>query len=63
MKHVLASKSICVIQHPTYSPDLTSADIFLFPNVKLALRGERFSDISNIQRGVTMQLKGHPAHF
>jgi hypothetical protein len=26
--------------------------------VKLALKGERFSDISDIQRGVTEQVKG-----
>jgi hypothetical protein len=32
--------------------------IFVFPKVKLALKGERFSDISDIQRGVTEQLKG-----
>jgi hypothetical protein len=31
---------------------------FLFPNIKLALKGERFRDISDIQRGVTKQLKG-----
>jgi hypothetical protein len=30
----------------------------LFQKVKLALKGERFNDISDIQRGVTEQLKG-----
>jgi hypothetical protein len=31
---------------------------FLFLTVKLALKGERFSDISDIQSGVAEQLKG-----
>jgi hypothetical protein len=57
-KQFLASKSICVIQQPPYSPELAPADFFLFPKVKLALKGERFSDISDIQRGVTKQVKG-----
>jgi hypothetical protein len=30
--------------------------IFLFPKVKLALKGERFSDISDIQHGLTEDL-------
>jgi hypothetical protein len=57
VKKFLASKSTCVIQHPPYLPDLTPADFFLFLKVKLAL-GEHFSNISDIQRGVTKQLKG-----
>lgn len=28
---------------PPYSPDLTSNDLFLFPSVKIALRGQQFS--------------------
>jgi hypothetical protein len=59
VKQFLASKLLmCVIQHPTYSPDLAPAEFFLFLKVKLALKGERFSDISNIQCRVTEQLKG-----
>jgi hypothetical protein len=46
-----------VIQHPPCSADLALANFFLFPKVKLALKGERFSDISDIQSGVTKQLK------
>jgi hypothetical protein len=53
VKQFLASKSIYVIQHPPYSPDLAPANFFLFPKVKLTVKGERFSDISDIQRGVT----------
>jgi hypothetical protein len=58
MKQFLASKSICVIQHPHYPPGFRPAEIFHFPTVKLALKGGRVSDISDIQRGLTEQLKG-----
>jgi hypothetical protein len=37
---------------------LGTGRFFIFPKVKLALKGQRFSDISGIQRGVTEQLKG-----
>jgi hypothetical protein len=47
-----------VIQHPPYLPDLASAYFSLFPKVKLALKAERFSNINDIQRGVTGKLKG-----
>jgi hypothetical protein len=46
-----------VIRHLPRSQDLAWAEIFLFPKVKLALKGEHFSD-SNIQHGVSEQLKG-----
>jgi transposase len=55
VKQFLASKSISVVHHPPYSPDLAPADFFLFVKLKLALKGERFSDI---QHGVTEQLNG-----
>jgi hypothetical protein len=56
LKQFLASKSICVIQHPPYTPEFASADFFLFPKVKLALKEARFSEISDIQP--TEKLKG-----
>jgi hypothetical protein len=56
---LLAFKLICVIQHPSYSPDFAPADSILFPKVKLFLKGERFS---NIQCGVTELLKGVSLH-
>jgi hypothetical protein len=60
VKQFLASKSICVIQLPPYSLDLAPADFILFPKVKLSLKAQRFSDISEIQRGVTKLLTGVP---
>jgi len=58
VKQFLASKSICVIHLPPYSPDLAPADFILFQKVKLALKAQRFSDISGTQCGVTELLTG-----
>jgi methionyl-tRNA synthetase len=57
VKHFLASISICVIQHPPYLPELALTISLLFLKVKLALKGEHFSDSSDIQHGVTELLK------
>jgi hypothetical protein len=41
---------------PPYSPDLSPSDYFLFPKVKLQLKGARFDTIEGIQKAVTDQL-------
>jgi hypothetical protein len=40
---------MAVIPHPPYSPDLISCDFFLFPKVKLKLKGRRFDTTEKIQ--------------
>jgi hypothetical protein len=45
----LVKKKIPVIPHPTYSPDLAPCDCFLFPKMKLKLKGRRFDTIVEIQ--------------
>jgi len=39
---------MAVIPHPPYSPDLEPCDFFLFPKMKLKLKGRRF-DTTEIQ--------------
>jgi hypothetical protein len=39
---------MAVIPHPPYSPDLAPCDIFLFPKMKLKLKGRRFDNIQEI---------------
>jgi histone-lysine N-methyltransferase SETMAR len=39
VKEWMAAKGIKVLEHPPYSPDLASADFFLFRRVKEALAG------------------------
>jgi hypothetical protein len=51
----LAKKSIIKLDHPPYSPDLASCNFWLFPKLKTALKGHRFSDIANI-RGYAMTI-------
>jgi hypothetical protein len=41
----LAKNKIAVIPHPPYSPDLTPCDFFLFPKMKLKLKGCRLDNI------------------
>ena len=45
----LAANKIPVIPHPPYSPDLAPCDFFLFPKMKLKLKGRRFDTIEEIQ--------------
>jgi hypothetical protein len=46
---ITSLKILAVIPHPPYSPDLTPCDFFLFPKIKLKLKGPRFDTIEEIQ--------------
>ncbi|XP_035215435.1 histone-lysine N-methyltransferase SETMAR-like [Stegodyphus dumicola] len=48
------------IWNSPYSPDLALADFFLFPRLKGVLKGQHFSDITEIQERVTMVLRAIP---
>ncbi|GFS89705.1 histone-lysine N-methyltransferase SETMAR [Trichonephila clavipes] len=48
------------MEHPPYLPDLNHPDFFLFPRLKLALKGKRFDKIPNTQRNVTRRLNSIP---
>jgi histone-lysine N-methyltransferase SETMAR len=60
VREFLATKSITKMDHPPYSSDLTPCDFRLFPKLKNALTGQRFTDIPDIQRNVTTLLRGIP---
>jgi hypothetical protein len=45
VREFLAKKSTMKLDHPSYSPDLAPYDFWLFPKLKTALKGNRFSDI------------------
>jgi hypothetical protein len=53
----LAKKSVMKLDHPPYSPDLAACDYRLFPKLKIALKGHRFSDIADIRGHVTTILQ------
>jgi hypothetical protein len=40
---------MAVIPHPPYSHDLAHYDFFLFPKMKLKLKGRRFDTIEEIR--------------
>jgi len=46
----LAEKSIPVITQPPYSPDLAPNDFWLFPTLKMGLKGTRFATMEDIKR-------------
>jgi len=42
---------------PRYSPDLSPPDHFLFPKLKMKLKGLHFADVAEVQEAVTDELK------
>jgi hypothetical protein len=40
---------MAAIPHPPYSPDLAPYDFFLFPKIKLKLKGRQFDTTEEIQ--------------
>jgi hypothetical protein len=60
LREFLAKKSIMKLDHPPYSPDLAPWDFWLFPKLKTALKGHRFSDIADIQGHATTILQNSP---
>jgi transposase len=46
-----------VLEHPPYSPDLAPIDFFLFPKIKVILKGRHFGDIRS---NMTAALKAIP---
>ena len=49
-----------IIEQPPYSPDMAPADFFLFPKLKLPLRGTRFQSIKNIKGNSRRELESIP---
>ena len=60
LQEFLARKQVCVLNHPPYSPDLSPCDYFLFPKLKLPLKGRLFEDVQDIQGDVTSSLRAIP---
>jgi hypothetical protein len=54
---LLTPKNVTSLYHPLYSPDLSPPDYFLFPKLKMKLKGLHFGDVAEIQNVVTDELK------
>ena len=61
IRQFLTQKQVATLHHPPYSPDLSLSDYFLFPKVKLNLKGARFDTTEEIQKAVTDQLNKIPS--
>ena len=48
------------VPHPAYSPNLAPCDFYLFPKMKLRMKGRRFLSIEEFQQVLNTLT---PAHF
>jgi len=53
----LTPRNVTTLYHPPYCPDLSPPDYFLFPKLKMKLKGLHFADVAKIQETVTDALK------
>jgi len=49
-------KNVTTLYHPPYCPNLSPPKYFLFPKLKMKLKGFHFADIAEIQEAVTDEL-------
>ncbi|GBM54149.1 hypothetical protein AVEN_67258-1 [Araneus ventricosus] len=56
-KKYLARHSVTTLEHPPYSSDLAPADFYLFPRLKMKLKGNGFVDSDEVIKNATKQLK------
>jgi transposase len=45
----LTKNNVSTVPHPAYSPDLAPCDFYVFPKMKLPLKGGRFASIEEVQ--------------
>jgi len=45
----LTDNNMTVVPHPPYLPDFAPSDFFLFPKLKMKLKGRRFHELEEIQ--------------
>lgn len=48
-REFLAQTETTIAPHPPYSPDLAPCDFFLFPKLKMSLKGRRFHTVEEIE--------------
>jgi hypothetical protein len=50
-------KNVTTLYHLPYSPDLSPPEYFLFPMLKIKLKGLHFAYVAEIQKAITDELK------
>jgi transposase len=58
VREFLATKKMTVLEQPTYSPDLSPSDFYLFPKMKEILKGRHFDGIDDIRTNKKIKYKG-----
>jgi hypothetical protein len=53
----LTPKNITTFTTPPYSPDVSLPDYFLFPKLKMKLKGLHFANVAEIQEAITDEFK------
>jgi histone-lysine N-methyltransferase SETMAR len=54
---IFDTKNVTTLYHPPHSPDLSPPDYFLFPKLKMKLKGLNSAGVAEIQVSVTDELK------
>jgi hypothetical protein len=49
----MTPKNVTTLYHPLYSPDLSPPDYFLFPKLKMKLKGLHFVEVLEIREAET----------
>jgi transposase len=57
VKYISAKNNVTTLAYTPYSPDLAQADIYLFPELKSALKGRCFCDVTDIIKNAMEELK------
>jgi len=60
VQQFLAEKSIPVITQPPYSSDLAPSDFWLFPTLKMGLKGMHFATMEDIKSNEMFELRKIP---
>jgi len=57
VRELLDGYSWEVLPHPPYSPDMSPRDFELFPQLKINMRGVRFSTLEDLSASVTRRVR------
>jgi transposase len=60
IREFLTKKCVHVLPQAFYSPDLSPYDFYLFPKLKLRVKGHRFQTLDSAQKAVTDAIKTLP---
>lgn len=56
----MSKNNVNTVPQAPYSPEMAPCDVFLFPRLKLPLRGKRFQTIEAIEENSQKELKAIP---